>query len=174
VKSRDEGNCDIDEIQQHDTAKINTKIKNANEENYHINELFQRIEIPLNEIKAAQQRGEDLRDWVTSWVEENNKDLLRYLDDDVGLSSPETLLSPVRNTAPDGFLRSYKYLATDPKEVKISDIPELLEEYKILVQISEDLIMTRNSYNNLKQQKDINTKRRNLESLLKEVMKSTH
>jgi hypothetical protein len=130
---------------------------------------FHRIEIPIMEIKAARLRGEDVKEWATHWVQEQN--LVQCHTTETGESTGQTST----NCAPsplNSFSRSYKFLGTAPEDVKVSDIAQLLEEYKMLVRTTETLIMERQNFGASTQQKAIEAKRRVLEHSLEEVMKT--
>lgn len=45
-----------------------------------------------------------------------------------------------RFTLPDGFNRSYSFLNASPQDIRLSDLPKLLTEYKMMVQVTEKLI----------------------------------
>ena len=116
-------------------------------------------------------RGENIKVWANHWLEENHHRMKTESatgestgQEDVRLKSSST---PI-----EGFSRSYKFFATEPNDVKVSDIPSLLEEYKLLVQTTEALIMERNSINQQIYQKKIKLKRKTLESSLNEAMKN--
>ena len=134
---------------------------------------FQRIEIPISEVKAARLRGENIREWATQWYKENSQYTIQsHVTEEENTKQTPATSSSVDSPL-DGLSISYKFLATDPEDVKVSDIPALLEEYKMLIRTTESLIKERNSFIQRNHQKDIKTKRKNLNASLEEVMKTS-
>lgn len=43
-------------------------------------------------------------------------------------------------TLPEGFKRNYAFLGTRPEDIRFSDVPQLLEEYQMLVHVTEQLL----------------------------------
>jgi len=92
--------------------------------------------IPVQDVRAARQRGEvvDL-DWALQWQEENG-DAVATIPRD----RSESLAADPTAGLPAGFSRTYTFLTTRPEDVKISDLPQLLSEYRMLVHTTEVLI----------------------------------
>ena len=158
-----------------DISKTDTELEqndtdiNKDDANYYDDQStvsFHRVEIPTSEVKAARLRGEDLQEWARQWVASKNEDHMQISDT---MQNDEN-----SSKSYDGVLKSCSFLATDPKDVKISDIPALLEEYKMLVRATETLMLERNNSIQLEQQKKTNMKRNDLESAVQEVMDDNH
>jgi hypothetical protein len=96
------------------------------------------IEIPVSAVRAARLRGEtvDLQ-WAKAWQEEHG-----------ALESESTLETTTRlesadglpDSFPPGFSRSYSYMVTRPEDIRVTDLPQLLSEYKMLVHATEQLL----------------------------------
>jgi hypothetical protein len=95
--------------------------------------------IPPQAIRAARRRGEDLSlEWALQW----QKQQLNAEGDELEVAKlPEqAVVEEVTEQLPRGFTRNYSFLTTRPEDVKISDLPQLLSEYRMLVHATETLI----------------------------------
>ena len=94
--------------------------------------------IPINDVRAARLRGEIIDTaWAKQWQSEN-----RRIMSATGESTGSTETS---ESLPLGFHRSYAFLATRPDQICISDLPQLLAEYRMLVHTTEVLLAERSS-----------------------------
>ena len=137
---------------------------------------FHPITIPLHEVTAARLRGENLKEWAQRYIDSNHQSSLEQTaisHDDEGKNQTETLHQNEMMSLPDGFNRSYKYLATDPNNVRFADIPGILEEYSMLVKAVETLISERNSFMRHNRKNEQKLKRERLEASLAEIEKDT-
>jgi hypothetical protein len=113
--------------------------------------------IPLEVIRERRRKGEALSvEWALQWQKENHG--LGFIsgdeDDDFLLSRTASTTAPVpgrpvvRRAAieeamdglPAGFARSYAFLTASPEDIRLSDLPQLLGEYRLLVHTTETLI----------------------------------
>ena len=93
--------------------------------------------ISVAEVRAARMQGETIDiEWakqrlgeiaVEEKSEETNGKKHREKEEDA-------------DELPAGFTRSYTFLSSRPEDIKISDLPKLLAEYKMLVHTTEALI----------------------------------
>lgn len=90
------------------------------------------VDIPVSEVRAARLRGEvvDLE-----WAKR------RFLSSSETTQSGET--TSEEQILPTGFSRSYSFLTTRPDELRLKDLPLLLDEYKMLVRTTETLLAER-------------------------------
>mmetsp|Transcript_24488 Transcript_24488/g.30120 ORF Transcript_24488/g.30120 Transcript_24488/m.30120 type:complete len:714 (-) Transcript_24488:47-2188(-) len=137
---------------------------------------FQRIDIPIHEIKAARLRGENLKEWASQWAEHHYSNFFYAKSNLERKASVDEQNDDIRdlNTPchlPDGFSRTYTFIGTEAKDIKLSDLPKLLDEYRMLVKTTETLIMQRNSSVQRIQNEKVKVKRKQLENALEEVMK---
>jgi hypothetical protein len=82
------------------------------------------------------------------WIDEKHTSSLELhtaSGEKTAQTGDETALSALQATTqpslPDGFKRSYQFLATEPDDIRMSDIPALLEEYRMLVRTTEMLLV---------------------------------
>lgn len=102
--------------------------------------LFQgESSIPVTDIRAARNRGEVVDiEWAKGWYAEKTDSHLE--------SSSEANLGEQHAAGeesdglPSGFTRSYTFLTSQPEDIKLSDLSQLLGEYKMLVHTTETLI----------------------------------
>jgi hypothetical protein len=95
--------------------------------------------IPPQAIRAARRRGEDISlEWALQW----QKQQLEAEGDEleIGKLPERAVLEEVTEQLPHGFTRNYSFLTTRPEDVKVSDLPQLLSEYRMLVHATETLI----------------------------------
>lgn len=98
---------------------------------------------PLCEIRRARLGGEKVDvEWALQWRQHNT--------DAEGASTDmprpsESALQQQKDTneeerLPPGFRRHYSFLAKRPEDIRVSDLPLLLEEYRMLVRTTETLL----------------------------------
>jgi hypothetical protein len=95
--------------------------------------------IPVTEIRAARNRGEMVDiEWAKEWyAEKTDNNLVSSSDHNRGKHHAAAEES---DGLPSGFTRSYTFLTSQPEDIKLSDLPQLLGEYKMLVHTAETLI----------------------------------
>ena len=64
---------------------------------------------------------------------------------------------------PEGFTRNYNYVSITPDEVRMSDIPHLLKEYRSLVLGMETFLSDQTSRENEYRKEEVERSRRRLE-----------
>lgn len=114
--------------------------------------VYPPITVPVHVVTAARLSGDDPSDWALKWLTSNTSSMDLRLDSSLlstesGEGTEQAAGKTTRANAPpfpEGFTRSYKFLATEPNDIRISDIPALLDEYKLLVRTTEILLMERN------------------------------
>ena len=93
---------------------------------------FSVAKISARDVRTARLAGEDVN---FNWA---NKRQTQYaLEEHKGDEEPFTA------NLPEGFTRSYQFIGTRPEEVRVSDLPHLLNEYRTLVQVTEQLLSER-------------------------------
>jgi hypothetical protein len=95
--------------------------------------------IPPQAIRAARRRGEDLSlEWALQW----QKEQLNAEGDEMEERkvTGRAVVEEVTEQLPHGFTRNYSFLTTRPDDVKVSDLPQLLSEYRMLVHATETLL----------------------------------
>jgi len=134
---------------RNENAPENSKEKNtahANEEKENSSPP-QYAPIPIGEVRAARLRGEEILAWARlRWMEEkvgttaesDNAFIGAYarpMMNGTNLEKPHQheQQEPRELALPEGFIRSYNYVSTEPDDVRMSDIPSLLKEYRMLV-----------------------------------------
>jgi hypothetical protein len=90
------------------------------------------VVIPVSEVRAARLRGEiaDL-DWARRC----------YLSATESSATGEA--TGEEQGLPTGFSRNYSFLTSQPDEIRMKDLPLLLQEYKMLVRTTETLLAER-------------------------------
>jgi Vacuolar sorting protein 9 (VPS9) domain len=93
---------------------------------------------PPLEIRQARLRGElvDL-DWALQWQAK--------IGGDTGstaprLEPPRTAIEKSEQGLPAGFRRNYSFLTSRSEDIRVNDLPQLLEEYRMLVHATEKLL----------------------------------
>ena len=94
--------------------------------------------IPINAVRAARLRGEIIDTaWAKQWQSENGRIMSATGESTGSTEASESL--------PLGFHRSYAFLTTRPDQIRISDLPQLLAEYRMLVHTTEVLLAERST-----------------------------
>ena len=120
--------------------------------------------ITARDIRLARQMGETIDvDWAIRLQKQSQAVSVDFLvadEEEAGAaagegaakasSDEEGLAESVRNGAssaaaglPSGFRRSYTFLSLQPEDVKVTDLPKLLEEYRMMVHTTEGLLAER-------------------------------
>ncbi|KAG7336694.1 vacuolar sorting protein 9 VPS9 domain containing protein, partial [Nitzschia inconspicua] len=89
------------------------------------------IKISVQEVHSAHARGETVD---LQWATERQQ---------VQPQEAPTVSSNSRSSLPDGFRRSYTFLNAQPSDIRVTDLSQLLEEYRMLVQVTEELLSER-------------------------------
>lgn len=87
------------------------------------------IDISVQDVRDARLRGEPIN---LEWAIQHRKDH----PEKYGLGTDTVQPAPL----PDGFTRSYTFLSANPHDIRLSDLPKLLGEYKMLVRTTEQLL----------------------------------
>jgi len=111
-------------------------------------------------LREARSRGECINlQWARKWEGLQRQTSVLSLPGDESRQG----LSEVPPSLPDNFSRAYSYLATDAKDIKLSDIPALLKEYEMLVYATEALLAERTSTMNRVRKQEADQRRAALE-----------
>lgn len=121
-------------------------IVDASDDMSALEKLSTDVDISVQDVREARLRGVTVD---LEWAIQHRKDHPEKYGLDAGTSQPAPL--------PDGFSRSYSFLSANPQDIRLSDLPKLLAEYKMLVRTTEQLLGERGA--RLAQEK----KRRDLE-----------
>lgn len=117
--------------------KLVTKINQADTEMLKISQWTD-MKIPLADIRAARLGGAVIDvAWAKQWYEANGHT--------VTVAGEPTGSEEAQEILPSGFTRSYTFLTTRPDEIRVSDLPQLLAEYRMLVHTTEVLLGERSS-----------------------------
>jgi hypothetical protein len=133
----------------HDATTLDGESKTSAESNtLDERKIVSHVHLPVSELTAARLRGEDITQWAMKWIDEKHTSSLELhtaSGEKTAQTGDETALSALQATTqpslPDGFKRSYQFLATEPDDIRMSDIPALLEEYRMLVRTTEILLV---------------------------------
>lgn len=71
---------------------------------------------------------------------------------------------------PSNFSRSYSYLATSPNDIRMSDLPKLLKEYRMLVHATESLLNERQTWRERERKRLMQMEREKLEKNYEDVI----
>ena len=122
--------------------------------------------ISVGDIRNARNRGEIVD---IEWAKQR---LLEKVGDP---KAEETNGSKDKDTKedsddlPPGFTRSYTFLSTRPEDIKLSDLPKLLAEYKMLVHTTESLIGEKISKANAEKKARIAAKQKEVYDAAKQI-----
>jgi hypothetical protein len=94
--------------------------------------------IPVSAVRSARLNGEAVDvDWALAWQSANGM----FVSDEVPiLKESRSALESVTDVLPSGFSRSYSFLTTRPEDIRVSDLAQLLSEYRMLVHTTETLL----------------------------------
>eukprot|EP00545_Synedropsis_sp_CCMP1620_P011492 CAMPEP_0119009056 /NCGR_PEP_ID=MMETSP1176-20130426/4114_1 /TAXON_ID=265551 /ORGANISM="Synedropsis recta cf, Strain CCMP1620" /LENGTH=676 /DNA_ID=CAMNT_0006961501 /DNA_START=47 /DNA_END=2077 /DNA_ORIENTATION=- len=98
------------------------------------------IEIPVAQVRAARLRGEVIN---VEWARQQFVVESGTADKTAGEGTSEQDNTNVPPVLPPGFTRNYAFLTTRPEEIRLSDLPQLLTEYRMLVRTTETLLAER-------------------------------
>ena len=129
-----------------------------------------RMSISGRDIREARMNGETTDiDWALCKQNE-----MLWQHEKVGGGSHHSAstsnLPPEKPPLPPHFNCSYSYLTTSPDDVRISDLPKLLNEYRMLVHATEHLLNERTAWRESEKQRQIELVRTTLEKDFSEVI----
>lgn len=175
-----DGNMRSEQKKKHDINGIHGKGTQRRTNNIDVKD----IRIPVSELVSARRRGEDVTQWARNYIDhmKSPSDLEGIAasgEETVHVTNRETKSSPTIKTTtppppplPEGFKRSYRFLATEPHDIRMSDVPSLLEEYRILVRTTESLLAERQSLWTRQHEIAMKTKKDVLKEALLEASKN--
>lgn len=110
-------------------------------------------DVPASKIRSAQAQGETVNlEWALDWrkhkMEADAEDAARYGARERSVSVDDAL--------PPGFSRNYTFLTARPEDIRMSDLQQLLSEYRMLVHASETLLGERASRLTAERKKKLN------------------
>ena len=123
------------------------------------------FDIPATVVREARLRGEVVDvDWAQRWLEGQRVEPMKDREEgdvfDVLVGERKSLPKPP--PLPPGFTRSYTFLSTKPEDVRVCDIPQILQEYRMLVHASETLLAERTAKYNAEHKMHIRRMRERL------------
>jgi hypothetical protein len=87
-----------------------------------------------------------------------------------GTGNNVSFLPPEEPPLPSNFSRSYSYLATSPNDIRMSDLPNLLKEYRMLVHATESLLNERQTWRESERKRLMQMEREKLERTYEDVI----
>ena len=93
------------------------------------------MDISANDVRQARLKGETIN---LEWAINHGLQHPEKCEFD-GHSVKANALGPL----PVGFTRSYAYLSASPQDIRLSDLPKLLAEYKMMAHVTEQLLAER-------------------------------
>ena len=115
------------------------------------------VDIPASEIRAARERGETVDlNWALEWQKEKLSESEIPTTSAAGQSTSQERSSTAEDILPQGFSRNYTYLTARPEDIRMSDLPQLLSEYHMLVHTTETLLGERTSKLSSERKKKVN------------------
>jgi hypothetical protein len=118
-------------------------------------------EISVQAVREGRLKGEELD---LKWALERQQQLLALEEEGDGKVAEEN--NPTSVTLPIGFNRAYSFIGTRPEDVRISDLPQLLEEYKKLAHVTEQLLSERAALSAAEKRKKLAERKNNVEDTL--------
>ena len=92
-------------------------------------------EINVHDVREARLNGENVD---LGWVLERQSQQRETLQNDE--NSTKEHGSPFTARLPNGFHRTYSFMGARPEDIRVSDLPKLLDEYKMLAHVTEQLL----------------------------------
>lgn len=103
------------------------------------------VDIPAHEIRAARERGETVDlNWALDWQKEKLASEVSTASA-AGQSTSQERSATAESVLPPGFSRNYTFLTARPEDIRMSDLSQLLSEYRMLVHTTETLLGERAS-----------------------------
>lgn len=113
-------------------------------------------DISAREVREGRLKGKRFH---LQWALERQEEL-------VSLEGEDARPSPFSFTLPNGFNRSYSFVGTRPEDVRMSDLPQLLDEYKRLANVTEQLLSERAALLAAEKRKKLVERKNNVEDTL--------
>ncbi|CAJ1916223.1 unnamed protein product [Cylindrotheca closterium] len=117
------------------------------------------VEISVQDVRNSRQNGDEI-DLV--WALERQQQHLAAK----ALKEDDDGASPFSVSLPSGFNRTYSFLGTKPEDIRISDLPHLLQEYKMLAHVTEELLGERAALLAADKKKRVAQRKNNVEDIL--------
>eukprot|EP00985_Skeletonema_marinoi_P002298 scaffold955_cov72-Skeletonema_marinoi.AAC.1 len=136
------------------------------------------MSIAASDVRHARRIGRtaDL-DWALQRQKEvmwkDGKVATNYNAEEVGSNGAAnnvSFLPPEDPPLPSNFSRSYSYLATSPNDIRMSDLPKLLKEYRMLVYATESLLNERQTWRESERKRLMQMERETLEKNYEDVI----
>lgn len=115
-------------------AKTKKQVSDATKEKKKLDDPVSCAEISVQEVREGRLNGEDVN---LQWA------LIRQQEHSVEESMNDSTTegdSMFSVNLPSRFNRTYSFLGTRPEDVRIADLPRLLEEYKMIAHVTEQLL----------------------------------
>ena len=90
----------------------------------------QQVKLSVQEVHQALSRGESVD---LNWAATKQDNLQQQ-------QQPQEPPNAAVAHLPDGFRRNYTFLNAQPSDIRLADLPQLLEEYNMLVHVTEELL----------------------------------
>lgn len=118
--------------------RIESRQEKESEKVFDSIQSVKKIVVPPLEVHKARTRGEITDEyWAQQFLNDNQtvpeKPVHRR-------SETEDTMDTSQHALPQGFTRSYTFLRSRPEDIKMSDLPKLLSEYRMLVHATETLL----------------------------------
>mmetsp|Transcript_10243 Transcript_10243/g.15467 ORF Transcript_10243/g.15467 Transcript_10243/m.15467 type:complete len:759 (+) Transcript_10243:150-2426(+) len=172
-------NTSADNNNSGDRDEESRKVQIANDD--YLDTPIRHVNIPVKEVAAARDRGEDLTEWAKNYAASSvsaNDFIASASGEETGqingnIDTEHVVANGIGNgkplPLPDGFTRAYTFLATEPDDIRMSDVSSLLEEYRMLVRTTEILIMERDALANKQHALAMKHKKERLDHTLAEA-----
>jgi hypothetical protein len=126
--------------------------------------------IPVSSIRNARRRGEAVNlEWAKQHLGEIGQSIANSVLLTDNMQSQSTQSDDHESLLPNGFTRSYTFLNSRPEDIKLSDLPQLLAEYKMLVHTTESLVGEKISKANARKKAELAAKQRQVYEAAKQV-----
>mmetsp|Transcript_5484 Transcript_5484/g.9345 ORF Transcript_5484/g.9345 Transcript_5484/m.9345 type:complete len:515 (+) Transcript_5484:149-1693(+) len=134
-----------------------------------------KIKITAREVREARSHGESVDlDWAiqrqnnSMWQEGRIKDTVTRQPEKEATTiavvrGQQRHIPPEKPPLPSQFSRSYSFLTTRPENIGICDLPQLLNEYKMLVHATEKLLNERTVWRESERKRQLKLEREHLE-----------
>ena len=103
------------------------------------------VDISVQAVREARQRGEVVdMDWARRWILQQQQTAAASVDIVSSMSLPaagqDSTEQPLPEALPPGFVRNYTFLAARPEDIHMTELPRLLDEYRMLAKTVELLL----------------------------------
>ena len=153
------------------SAQRNSVELHGSEDN--TNQFVSRVKISGRDVQQARANGESVD---MEWAIRKQKDMWQEGEfqaipaDFTHDSIYNNNLLPENPPLPPNFDRSYSFLSTRPDDIRISELPNLLSEYRMLVHATESLLSERSTWRETQKKREMQLARVNLERDFNEVI----